>query len=156
MKVQDSLNQLEDMIMTSRRVLWSYSLVNENSLLDQVDEIRLNLPAALEEAERLLQQREEIVQEANHYAREIVTKAERRAQQLLDESVILRQAETRASQILYRTQQEQEALRQKTRQEVLQLQRDADVYVDRVLQELEQRLLDSLQVVRQGRQQVSP
>ncbi len=153
-QVQEAIGQLEDLVLDSPRLFWTRVLVNENDLLDQLDEIRLNLPAALEEAERLLQQRDEIVQEASRYAREIITQAEHRAQQLLDESVIIRQAEARASQILYRAQQEQESLRQKTRQEVAQLHREADIYVDRVLQDLEQRLLDSLQVVRQGRQQV--
>lgn len=152
--VQDAIEQLEEEILTSPKLFWSRTLVKEEALVDHLDQIRLNLPRAFAEAEEVLQRREEILEEASRYADELVAAAQRRAQQLLDESAITRQAETRASQILYRTQQEQEAMRQKARHEVTQLQQEADRYVDRVLQDLEQRLMESLQVVRQGRQQV--
>lgn len=151
MNVADALDQLEQVIFECQRLL-SWTLVKEEVLLERLDQIRESLPAAFEAAEKVLQQRDEIVQEAGRYARDIVANAERKAQQLLEESVIIRQAQAQAEQIYYQTQREGEDLRRQSLQEIEQLQMEANRYVDQVLGDLENRLLESLRIVRNGRQ----
>ncbi len=154
MNVQESLDQLEEIILSSPRLLGWRTLIQEEVLLEQLDQIRLSLPSAFEEAENLLRHREYILQEASRYAREIVANAEQRARQLLDESTLTRQARAEAQQILIQSQQEREQIRRQTRQEVAQIQQEAHRYVDQVLEDLETRLVESLQVIRNGRQQL--
>lgn len=152
MHVQDAIDQLEEVILSSPRVPGWRTLVDEEELLAYLDQIRDNLPVAFEEAENLLKQRETILQEAKRYAHEIIAGAEQKAKKLLDESVILRQAQMQAEQVLRQTQKEREELRRQSLSEAEQLQRDANRYVDQVLQDLEGKLLDSLRVIRNGRQ----
>lgn len=154
MNVQESLDQLEEIILSSPRLLGWRTLIQEDILLERLDQIRLSLPSAFEEAETLLKHREYILQEASRYAREIVSNAEQRARQLLDESSLTRQARAEAQQLLLQTQQEREQIRRQTRLEAEQMQQEAHRYVDRVLEDLEARLMESLQVIRNGRQQL--
>ena len=152
MRVQEALDQLEAAILSSPRLFWSRTLIDEEKILEQLDFIRLNLPTALEEAEEVLRQRDQILAEAHRYAQEIVAVAQRRAEQLVSESTILRQAQAQAEQLLRQTYQQSEEVRRQTLQESERLQREAHHYVDQVLQDLELRLLESLRVIRNGRQ----
>jgi F0F1-type ATP synthase membrane subunit b/b' len=152
------------------------TLVDEEMLLAQLDLVRENLPAAFEEAEKIVRQRDEILLQAEEYAQEIMEGAERRADQILDEMGIIQQAELEASQIRKRVQQECEAIQEQTlteiermriqaQQELEQMrqmaivecediQNGADDYADAVLTTIEQQLTEMLRVIRNGRQQL--
>jgi hypothetical protein len=176
--IQRELNRLEEMLLDSPRLpLSRWTLVDEEQLLDQLDLIRLNLPAAFQEATRVVQQKQEILAEAEQYAQELIAAAEQQAAQMLDETGIIRRAEMEASQVRQRIQQECEALqnqtlddvdriRQQSQEEIEEVQRraiaerdqvqlEADSYADQVLQGLEQQLLELMRVVRNGRQQLN-
>lgn len=156
MRVQDALDQLEAAILESPRLFWSRTLIDEDKILEQLDFIRLNMPAALEEAEEVLRQRDRILAQAERHAQEIIAMAQRKAEQLVNESTILRQAQAQAEQVLRQTYQQSEELRRQSLQESERLQREAHHYVDQVLQDLELRLLESLRVIRNGRQNLQP
>jgi F0F1-type ATP synthase membrane subunit b/b' len=152
------------------------TLVDEEVLLAQLDLVRENLPAAFNEAEKIVRQREEIILQAEEYAQEIMEAAERRADQILDEMGIIQQAELEANQIRKRVQQECEAIQEQTLSEIermrLQAQQEleqmrqlalaecddiqngADEYADVVLTSIEQQLTEMLRVIRNGRQQL--
>jgi F0F1-type ATP synthase membrane subunit b/b' len=145
-------------------------------LLTQLDLVRENLPAAFEEAEKIVRQREEILLQAEEYAQEMMEAAERRADQILDEMGIIQQAELEANQIRKRVQQECEAIQEQTLAEIermrLQAQQEleqmrqmalaecediqngADDYADAVLGSIEQQLTEMLRVIHNGRQQL--
>jgi F0F1-type ATP synthase membrane subunit b/b' len=175
--IQRELNRIEEILFDSFHIpLTSRTLVNEEMLLAQLDLVRENLPAAFEEAEKIVRQREEILLQAEEYAQEIMEAAERRAEQLLDEMGIIQQAELEANQIRKRVQQECEAIQDQTISEIermrLQAQQEleqmrqlaiadcediqngADDYADAVLTSIEQQLTDMLRVIRNGRQQL--
>jgi hypothetical protein len=82
--------------------------------------------------------------------------AQQRAEQLLNESVLMRQAQAQADHLLRQSQQEGEEMRRQAAQESERLQQEAHRYVDQVLQDLELRLLESLRVIRNGRQNLQP
>lgn len=174
--IQRELEKLEEMILDSPRIL-SRTIVNEDQLLDQLALVQINLPAAFEEARKLLQHKEEVLLEAEHYAQEIIETAERRAAQILDEMGLIRQAEIEMKQIRQRVQQECdgaqeqamveiERMRRQSQQELDEMRRraiaeceavqtGADDYADRILQDLEQQFNEMLRVVRNGRQQLT-
>ncbi len=175
--IQRELNRLEEMILDSPRVpVWGRTMVDEERLIEQLDLIRLSLPEAFHEAESIMHHKEEIFLQSEQYAQEIIETAERRADQLLNESGIVRQAEMQAQQIRQRVQQECESIREQTiaeidrmrhqaQQELEEMQRmaiaeceeiqaGADEYAENTLHDMEMQLAEMLRIVRNGRQQL--
>ncbi len=175
--IQRELNRLEEMILDSPRVpLTRRTMVDEEQLLDQLDLIRLNLPSAFQEADIIARHKDEILQEAEEYAQEILEAAERRATQILNEMGIIQQAQAEADQlrqqvqidcdtlqqqtlseveqIRYQVQQEIDQMRSRSISECQEIQRGADEYADHVLGTIEQQLSDMLRVIHNGRQQL--
>lgn len=176
--IQEALNQIEEIVLDSPRLpLVGRTMINEDELLDQLDNVRLNLPPAFQQSVQLLKQRDEILTEAEQYAQEIVATAEKQAAAILNDMTIIRQAEQQAQQLQLQTEQECAALRNQTLDEVEQLQqqarqeweemraraiaeceniqRDADAYAEQVLQRMESQFGEMLNVLSNGRQQLS-
>ncbi|MGC1308617.1 MAG: ATP synthase F0 subunit B [Phormidesmis sp.] len=175
--IQQELDRIEEIVLESPRVpLSGKTVISEDELLDQLDVVRVNLPAAIQESVQIVEQREEILTEAEQYAQEIVTTAEKQAAAILNEMSIIRQAEAQAAQLRTQTEQECEALRAQTLEEVNQLQtqarqeweetrsrtvteaktiqEDADTYADQVLENMERQFMEMLHVLRNGRQKI--
>lgn len=172
--IQQSLNVLEEVVLSSPRVPFSRrTLIDEDQLLDQLDRIRLNLPHVFREAVQVMRQRNAILEEAERYAAEVVASAEQQAAQRLDDLGIIRQAELEAQHIKQQLQEECDALkaqtlaeieqwqksaqenweitRQKTETECDALRQEADTYAASVLTHIEHQLSDMLRVVTNGR-----
>ena len=175
--VQRELNRLEEMILDSPRVpLSRRTMIDEETLLDQLDVIRLSLPDAFEQAELILHQKDEILAQAEQYAQEIISTAEQQAAQILNETGILRQAEYEAQQLRTQVNQECELAHSQVMAEIEQtrrqglrdleesrrhsieeaeeIQRGADEYADKVLRDMESNMGEMLRIVRNGRQQL--
>jgi len=175
--IQQELDRIEEIVLESPRVpLSGKTVISEDELLDQLDVVRVNLPAAVQESVQIVQQREEILMEAEQYAQEIITAAEKQAAAILNEMSIIRQAEIQATQLKTQTEQECETLRAQTLGEIEQLQNqarqeweetrsrtvneaktiqeDADTYADQVLENMERQFMEMLHVLRNGRQKI--
>ncbi|MBC1239198.1 MULTISPECIES: hypothetical protein [Nostoc] len=175
--IQEELNRLEEMVLSSLRIpLTGRTLIDEEKLLDQLDYIRLALPALFQEAAVILEQKEEILLEAEEYGQQIVEAAQAKKAQILAESDIIQQAKQEAEQIRRQTQQECEAIMQETlteierkryacQQELEQMRQTAiahaqeiedgaDAYADGVLENIEQDLKEMLRIITNGRQQL--
>ena len=175
--LQRELNRLEEILLDSPRIpLSRRTLINEEQFLEQLDLVRLNLPSAFQEAAEIVVHKEDILQEAEQYAQEIIAAAEQRAAQILNDMGLVRQAEMEATQIRQQVQQECDTIQQQTladidqmrrraQQELDEMQRQAlaeceeiqagaDDYADRVLRDMEQQLTEMVRVVRNGRQQI--
>lgn len=165
--------------MGSPRVPFSgRTLVDEDQLLDQLDAVRLNLPPAFRQAVQVLQQRDNLLAEADRYAQDLIQAAEQQAAQILDEMGLVQQAEqmvrqlqaqaqaecdqlranvrAEVDQIKRQSQQEWEAQRQNALQEQEIIQQEADAYADRVLSQVEQQLSQMLRIIQNGRSQIQP
>ena len=175
--IQRELERLEELVIASFHIwLTQWTLVDESRLLNQLDLVRLNLPDAFEEALKVIDQKQEILERAENYAQDIIQRAQQRAAEILDETGIIQRAQLEASQIRQQVQQECEAIqgqtlaeieqmryvteqeltqmRQQTIAECDQIQQGADEYADQVLNRIEQQLSDMLRVVQNGRQQL--
>ena len=175
--IRRELNRLEEIILDNPRIPFvGRTLIDEEQLLDQLDIVRLNLPVAFQEAEMIVRHKDEILQEAELYAEEIIENAEQRADQILNEMGLVQQAKLEADQlrnqvqldceaiqqatiaeieqIRYQAQQELEEMRARAIAECDEIQNGADDYADHVLDSIEQQLTDMLQVIRNGRQQL--
>ena len=175
--IQVELDRLEEMILDRPRVpLTRITLVDEEQLLDQLDLIRLNLPADFQQAREIVAHQEEMLLEAQEYAREVVEDAQREANRLLDEMGIVRQAKHEAERVREQVQQDCDAAREQTleeieswrqqvREEIEQMrarallecdaiEAGADEYADRILANIDMQLSEMLRIVRNGRQQL--
>jgi cell division septum initiation protein DivIVA len=177
--IQRELNRLEEMILDSPRIPMSRrTLVDEEQLLEQLDLVRLNLPAAFAEAETIVRHKDEIILAAEQYAQQIVEAAEQRASQILEESTVVRQAKSEAQQLWQTVQQECQSAQEQTLAEIESLHRQAqedlqemraraiaeaeaiqngaDDYADQVLSNIEQNIAEMLRIIRNGRQELQP
>ena len=175
--IQQELNRLEEIVLASPRIpLTKRTLIDEEKLLEQLDFVRVSLPTAFQEVVVLLQQKEEILLQAEEYGQQIVDAAQAKRAQILDESDIIRQAQREAEKIQRQVQQECEAMMEETlaeidrkrracQQEIEEMRRQAieeadeiaqgaDNYADNVLANIEQELNDMLRIVHNGRQQL--
>ncbi|AFY31279.1 hypothetical protein [Calothrix sp. PCC 7507] len=175
--IQQELNRLEEIILSSLRIpLTGRTLVDEEKLLDQLDFVRLSLPSVFQEATLILEQKEEILLEAEEYGQQVVEAAQAKRAQILAESDILRQAEREAEQLRRQVQQECEAMMQETLAEIdrkrlscmqeleevrqtaiaqaQEIEDGADEYADSVLEGIEHDLKDILRIITNGRQQL--
>ncbi|WP_157871817.1 hypothetical protein [Gloeothece verrucosa] len=178
-EILQELERLQEIIMTesSQIPFTRLRLINEDKLLDQIEMICDSLPESIKKAQALLEQEEEIILEAQDYAKQIVQSAQQRAAQILDETGIIQQAERQASQIRQQVQQECEEVQEKTITEIEQMRRTAEQelqqirqqalaechdiedgafdYADNIFSNLEQQLAEMLTIVRKGRQQMN-
>ncbi len=177
--IQRELNRLEEMILESPRIPFTgRTLVDEEQLLEQLDLLRLNLPAAFEEVEEIIRHKDEIIVQAEQYAQEILEAAEQRAAQILDEMGIVRQAKLESDHLRQQVQLDCESAQEQTISEIERLRRQAmeeledmrsraiseaeaiekgaDDYADRVLYNLESQLSEMLRVIRNGKSQLDP
>lgn len=175
--IQQELNRLEEMVLASPNIpLTRRTLVDEERLLDQLDLVRMHLPVVFREAEAIVNQKQEIILQAQLEAEQIIDAAKIRAAQLVNQTEIFQQAEQAAKQLQAQVQQEcQMALEQnhveidqihlQAQQELTQMrqnaiteakeiQQGADAYADNALKNIEQQLHDMLQVIQNGRRQL--
>ncbi len=177
--IQQELNRVEEMVLASPNIpLTRRTLVDEERLLDQLDLVRVNLPIAFKEAEAIVQQKKEIILQAQLEAEQIVETAKIRATRILNETEILRQAQQEAALLQNQVQQEcelaleqnqieieqarlqlaqeLEQMRHKAVAEAQEIQIGADTYADNALKDIEQQLHDMLRVIQNGRKQLQP
>ncbi len=176
--IQQELNHLEEMVLASPNIpLTRRTLVDEERLLDQLDLVRMHLPQVFREAEAIVNQKQEIILQAQLEAEQIIDAARIRAAQLVNQTEIFQQAEQAANQlqaqvqqecqmaleqnhveidqIRLQAQQELTQMRQNAIAEALEIQQGADAYADNTLKNIEQQLHDMLQVIQNGRRQLA-
>lgn len=101
MKIMDYIDRLEELAQTATRVpLTGKAIVDPDDLFDLAEEMRENLPTEIREAARLVQQRNEILAQAQKQAQQIVEEAKAQADRLIAEHEILREAEQKMNTML--------------------------------------------------------
>lgn len=164
--IEIELNALAELILSSASVpLTDYLIVDRVALLHQLQQIQANLLGDLATAIEIANCRQQIIAEAESYASLVVKSAEEQANQMLQDSAILRQAELDGAKIRLKVERECDALKETTISEMAELrqhaiaeslaiQLDADNYADQVLDDIEQRLEQMLTIIQNGRKQL--
>ncbi len=164
--IEIELNTLVELVLNCTTIpLTELIIVERDLLLNQLTQIKDNLPLDLATAIEIANCRQQILSEAENYASLLVKSAEAKAQQMLQDSAIVRQAELDGARIRIKTERECEELKQTIQNEVAQLRQnaiaecqsiqiDADSYADDVLGDIEQRLQQMLEIIQNGRQQL--
>lgn len=99
--LEDYLELMEDVLEKAQNIPLSSkkALVDVEQLRDCIEKIRLNMPSEMKQANKLVQERKSIIDEANKQADMIITRAETRAKEMTDNSEITKAAQARAAEI---------------------------------------------------------
>jgi cell division septum initiation protein DivIVA len=144
MDIQHLVDRLEQILNDSTRFpLTPFLLVNEDQIYNIIDQMRVAVPEEIKRANRIEAEKDRILAQANEEAERIRDLAKQEAEDLVARDTITSSSQQRADNILERARRDADALRN-----------DADVYVVEVLMKLEEDLLRSLSVVRNGLQKV--
>lgn len=136
------LDRLDQLIGSATEIpLTGKSLVDTEEALDLIDKIRNALPEEVKRAEWLTSEKDRMLKESQAEAERIVVQAEEYAAKLVSESEIVRRAREEAQRIL-----------EQARQEARQLEKESQEYAERVLANLEEALQRTMNVVKQGRE----
>jgi len=144
MDIQHLVDRMEQALNESTRVpLSAYLLVNEEKVYSLLDQMRVAVPEEIKRANRIEAEKDRILAQAKEEAERIRELARQEAGELVKRDAIVNAAQHRAENIVERARRDSDALRQ-----------DADVYITDVLTRLEEDLLRTLNVVRNGLQKV--
>jgi hypothetical protein len=145
MDIQHLVDRLEDLIDEGRHMPFSkFTMIDEERALEIIDQMRISIPEEIEKASRILTTRDRVLAQANEEAARVVQQARKKGEEMLDQEVNVQAAQDRAVNII-----------EQARQEALAIIAEADSYVMHELGQLEQQLLKTLTVVRNGIQEVA-
>lgn len=140
MDIQHLIDRLEKVLAESRRIPLSANLiVDEDRLFNIIDQMRVSIPEEVKRANRVEAEKDRILAQAQEEAERIRDLAKHEATDLVRRDTVMVSAQTRADTILERARRDAEMIRQ-----------ESDVYALDVLAKLEEDLLRSLSVIRNG------
>ncbi|AEE15159.1 hypothetical protein Thena_1547 [Thermodesulfobium narugense DSM 14796] len=136
------IEDLELLVMSSPKIpLTNMVFVNEQEIFRIIDSIRMNIPQEIVDAQRFLQEKENIINEAQKKADEIILNADLKAKQKLDEN-----------DLIIRAREESEKIKNEARVEANKLMKEARDYSENVLQKLEIEIDKLLTSIRKGKE----
>ncbi|MBP2635445.1 MAG: hypothetical protein H6Q72_1352 [Firmicutes bacterium] len=144
MSVEKLLDEMENMLVDASRLPFTNKrVVEEDDLARFLDEFREMLPKELEEAKRIIAERQHILDEAQKEAQNIIEQAKTYVSKLTDESIINKQAHEQANELMNQANRTARGL-----------QSDAVNYADEVFKHVLNNLEQTLEVVRQGHREL--
>ena len=142
MSIEEILDQLDELIDRA----WSLPLTGGRCVVDAdkvrelLDDVRLNMPTEIRQAQSIVADRTEIVNTAKKEAEAIIARAEKRAAALVEEEEIVRQSKSKAAEIAQQAQQQSREMRQSAKE-----------FVDNILKNTEESLAASMNEVKNPR-----
>lgn len=140
MDIQHLIDRLEQVLAESRRIpLTANLVVDEDRLYNIIDQMRVSVPEEVKRANRVEAEKERILAQAQEEADRLRELAKQEADDRTRRETVMVSAQQRADTILERARRDAEMMR-----------RESDVYAMDVLGKLEEELLRTLSVIRNG------
>ncbi|WP_378955469.1 ATPase [Pelosinus sp. sgz500959] len=140
MTIDGILDELESLLTDGSRLPFTNKrILEEDDVIRLLDELREKFPDEVAEAAQIVAERQRILEKAQEEARKIVEQAKMYAIKLTDENIIAKQAQEQSNEIVILANKEAADLRN-----------DAISYADSVFKHLEGQIEKTLEVVRQG------
>jgi len=140
MDILHLIDQLEATVNNGWHIpLTSDVIVNEEEMLRVLDEMRVRVPQEVQQAKRLLQDKDRVLAQAREERDRMVALASEEASRLTEEDDITKSAQVRAQTILERAKRDADSIR-----------KGADDYVVEVLGNLQQQIEQILRTVNNG------
>lgn len=155
MEILQLVDQLEQVLNRGYRLPLSSSLVvSEEECMRLIDQMRISVPSAIKESQRMIAERDRILDDARREAESIIEQARQHALEMIDQSAVTQAARQEAERIVARSQEEAGRMVLRSRDEANALIRDAEDYTLDVLQQLVSQLGGSLQQAKNGIQAI--
>ena len=137
MAVRDTLNRVENLVASAWHLpLTGKAVIDEEELVHLIEDLRHDLPQELEQAEKVIQERENIFSAAQQEADNIVKQAKAQAEKLVDENDIVVKARQSAQTILGEAHRQGDAYVEQATQHATKLREAADNYANQVFNQL--------------------
>ena len=137
------IEKLEEIIGKSRKIPFSSNfIINENEIYEILDELRNVLPEEFKQARWIVKERENMIEEAKRQAGRIIGEAEEKADHLISQSEIMKNALKKAEEVISLSEAKARTLRL-----------EAEDYSDEKLASLEAVVYKILAAVEKGREQ---
>lgn len=131
------LDRLEELVGVGRRMPFSTRvMVEEEEFLGLLDQIRAAVPREIRQAQRVVEERSNIITGAQHEAAKILDMARSQAEYIISEQGVLNEARQRGEEYLREVEQER-------RQSMAQI----DAYALQQIAKVEEAIQDGLNVV---------
>src|SRR6476660_1331617 len=103
--IQFLVERLEALIVNGRKVpMTSQVILEQAAVLDLIDQLRVAIPEEVKQARRINQESDRVLSKAREEAEQIIGAAQEQAALLLQDQSILREAESKAQDILDKAQ----------------------------------------------------
>jgi vacuolar-type H+-ATPase subunit H len=140
MEILQLVDHLEQVLNRGWRMpLTSSLVVNEEECLRLIDQMRISVPSAIKESERMIGERDRIIGEAHRRAESILSQAEEEAMGMVSQHFVVKEARLEAERIVEMGQAES-----------MRLIQEAEDYALNVLKELGEQLRTSLHQAENG------
>ena len=146
MDILHLVDRLEELFNNSKPIPLSRSVVvDENSFMNIIDQMRISIPEEIKKAQQIIAQKDRILAQAQEEANRTVTIAREKSERMVEKSDIYMSAQNKAEDITRQAQLEAE-----------QSLNDADRYVADTLGGLERELRRVLTQVENGIKALTP
>ena len=136
--MEELIDILEDLLSEATRIPFGKkSMVDVDKMSEVIGEMRVTLPIEVQQARKVVMDKNDIINDAKHEAESIIRKAEQRRAALLDESDLVKEARRRATEMVSAEQNHCTDLRASTNE-----------YVDKMLRRIEELLANDLNNIR--------
>ena len=140
MDILQLVDRLEELFNNSKPIPLTHSVVvDENSFMDIIDQMRISVPDDIKQAQQVLAQKDRILAQAQEEANRTVAMAREKSEKMVEKSDIYQSAQAKVDQIA-----------EQARKEAAQTQMDADRYVMETLTKLEAELNRIISQVQNG------
>ncbi len=134
-KIEQTIEDIYQYLETCKpsRIYPNKITVDKDELYDLLEELRLNAPDEIRRYQKVITNRDDILNEAQKRAETMLSQAQARTDQLLDESEIMQAAYTRAEEIMRQANEEATALLDQAARESDDMRRGALAYTNDLL-----------------------
>ena len=159
-KIEQQIDQIEDFIDSCRYQTFSKTniIVDKDELDALLEELRARTPEEIKHYQRIINNKEAILEDARRRAEEMINEATVHTNELVNEHEIMQQAYAQANEIVRLATQQGQDILDKAISEANAYRTSAAQYMDDMLAQLEQSTVsaDYIDTVRQNRSELLP
>ena len=146
MDILHLVDRLEELFNNSKPIPLSRNVVvDENSFMDIIDQMRISIPDEIKKAQQVIAQKDRILAQAQEEANRTVALAREKSEKMVEKSEVYQAAQVKVDQLV-----------EQAHKDTAQTQQEADKYVIDTLGGLERELKKVLQQVQNGIQSLKP
>lgn len=145
-RIEKAIDEIYDYVENCKpsKLYPTKAVVERGELYDLLDELRMCAPEEIKRYQKIITNRDGILNEAQKQATDMVTQARQQTAQILDQHEIVQTAYQRAEEIMKQATEEAQRLVDAAQEESEQTRRAALVYTNDLLKEAKQHVEESL------------